>query len=65
MGVSEALIPEIVMGAVSEGKIVGYQGSGVGLPVYELDINSQPQRIAVTVGDNGFVVVESPRGSVK
>ena len=65
MGVSEAQIPGVVMKAVSEGKLVGYQGSGVGRPIYELTINGQPQRIAVTVGDNGFVVGANPRGSVK
>ena len=65
MGVSEAQIPGVMMRAVSEGKLVGYQGSGVGRPVYELDINGQTQRVAVTVGDNGFVVGANPRGSVK
>lgn len=65
MGVSEAQIPEIVMRAVSEGKLVGYQGSGAGRPIYELSINGQTQRIAVTVGDNGFVVGANPRGSIK
>jgi filamentous hemagglutinin len=65
MGVSEAQIPGVVMKAVSEGKLVGYQGSGAGRPIYELTINGQPQRIAVTVGDNGFVVGANPRGSVK
>ncbi len=65
MGVSEAQIPGVVMKAVSEGKLVGYQGSGTGRPIYELTINGQPQRIAVTVGDNGFVVGANPRGSVK
>jgi filamentous hemagglutinin len=62
MGVSEAQIPGVVMKAVSEGKLVGYQGSGVGRPIYELTINGQQQRIAVTVGDNGFVVGANPRG---
>ncbi|MCO8314386.1 DUF637 domain-containing protein, partial [Pseudomonas mandelii] len=65
MGVSEAQIPGVVMKAVSEGKLVGYQGSGGGRPIYELTINGQQQRIAVTVGDNGFVVGANPRGSVK
>ncbi|MDU9026277.1 DUF637 domain-containing protein [Pseudomonas corrugata] len=65
MGVSEAQIPSVVMRAVSEGKLIGYQGSGGGRPVYELDINGKPQRIAVTVGSNGFVVGANPRGSVK
>ncbi|WP_197709713.1 hypothetical protein [Pseudomonas syringae] len=65
MGVSEAQIPGVVMRAVSEGKLVGYQGSGVGRPIYEFNINGQTQRIAVTVSDNGFVVGANPRGSVK
>jgi filamentous hemagglutinin len=39
MGVSEAQIPVVVMRAVSEGKLVDYQGSGVGRPIYELNIN--------------------------
>ncbi|WP_367372617.1 DUF637 domain-containing protein [Pseudomonas lini] len=65
MGVSEAQIPGVVMKAVSEGKLIGYQGSGAGRPIYELTINGQQQRIAVTVGDNGFVVGANPRGSVK
>lgn len=65
MGVSEAEIPDVVMKAVSEGKLVGYQGSGAGRPIYELTINGQPQRIAVTVGGNGFIVGANPRGSVK
>lgn len=45
MGVSEAQIPGVVMRAVSEGKLVGYQGSGVGRPIYELNINGRTQRI--------------------
>lgn len=65
MGLSEAQIPGVVMKAVSEGKLVGYQGSGSGRPIYELNINGQPQRIAVTVSDNGFVVGANPRGRVK
>ncbi|SDS85464.1 filamentous hemagglutinin [Pseudomonas trivialis] len=65
MGVSEAQVPGVVMKAVSEGKLVGYQGAEVGRPIYELTINGQPQRIAVTIGDNGFVVGANPRGSLK
>jgi len=34
MGVSEAQIPRVVMRAVSEEELVGYQGSGVGCPIY-------------------------------
>ena len=65
MGGAEAQIPGVVMRAVSEGKLVGYQGNGAGRPIYELNIDGQTQRIAVTVSDNGFVVGANPRGSVK
>jgi len=65
MGVSEAQIPSVVMRAVTEGKIVGYQGSGTGRPIYELTINGQTQRIAITTGNNGFIVGANPRGTGK
>lgn len=62
-GISEAEIPSVVMKAVSQGKIVGYQGSGTGRPIYEITVNGQPQYIAVTVGNNGYIVGANPRGS--
>ncbi|WP_208647233.1 hypothetical protein [Paraburkholderia terrae] len=65
IGVSKDQIPSVVMQAVTEGKIVGYQGSGTGRPVYQTTINGQSQRIAVTVGSNGFIVGANPAGSVK
>lgn len=65
MGLSEAYIPGVAMKAASQGRLVGCQGSGSGRPIYELNINGQPQRIAVAVGDNGFVVGANPRGSIK
>lgn len=64
MGVSEAQFG-VVMRAVSEGKLIGYQGAGAGRPIYELKINGQMQRVAVIVSDNSFVVGANPRGSVK
>ena len=65
MGVSEAQIPSVVMRAVTEGKIVGYQGGGTGRPIYELNINGQPRRIAITTSSNGFIVGANPRGAGK
>jgi filamentous hemagglutinin len=53
------------MNLVTEGNIVGYQGSGTGRPIYQTTINGQPQRIAVTVASNGFIVGANPAGSVK
>lgn len=65
IGVSHADILSVVMQAVSLGKIVGYQGTGTGRPIFEVVIDGQPQRIAVTVSNNGFVVGASPAGSVQ
>jgi uncharacterized Zn-binding protein involved in type VI secretion len=64
MGVSEAKIPNVVMKAVTEGKISGYQGAGTGRPIYEVNVNGQTQRIAVTVGGNGYIVGANPKGAV-
>lgn len=52
-------ISDAVMAAVTRGKQVGMQGTR---PIYEVEINGQIQRIAVTVGDNGFIVGANPAG---
>ncbi|MFJ4291920.1 DUF637 domain-containing protein [Cupriavidus sp. NPDC089707] len=65
IGVAEAEIPSVIMKAVQEGNIVGYQGAGTGRPIYETIVNGQPQRIAVTVGSNGYIVGANPAGRVK
>ncbi|WP_405083425.1 hypothetical protein [Pantoea ananatis] len=65
IGVSEARIPDVVMKAVTDGKIVGYQGSGVGRPIYETIIDGKKYNIAITVGNNGYIVGANLRGSVK
>lgn len=52
-------ISAAVMDALSKGDIVGYQGKGVGRPIYQLESG---QRIAITVGSNGFVVGANPAG---
>ncbi|MBN3751326.1 filamentous hemagglutinin N-terminal domain-containing protein [Paraburkholderia sp. Tr-20389] len=65
MGVAPAQIPDVLMQTVTRGTIVGYQGAGTGRPIYEVTINGQQQRIAVTVGSNGYIVGANPRGSAK
>ncbi|WP_323170573.1 hemagglutinin repeat-containing protein [Pantoea agglomerans] len=65
IGVSEARIPEVLMKAVTDGKIVGYQGSGTGRPIYEAMINGKKYNVAITVGNNGYIVGANLRGSVK
>jgi hypothetical protein len=65
IGVPEAKIPEVVIQAATQGKLVGYQGSGTGRPIYEITINGRTQRIAVTTGNNGFIVGANPAGGMK
>lgn len=65
IGISEDQIPAVITHAVSEGRIVGFQGVGSGRPIYEILINGQPQRIAVTTGGNGFIVGANPAGVSK
>lgn len=55
-GVSEAQIPDLLMKAVKDGNIVGYQGAGTGRPIYQVDFNGKALKIAITVGDNGYIV---------
>jgi hypothetical protein len=56
-GIAEAQIPEAVMAAVTRGKQVGMQGTR---PIFEVEFGGKTQRIAVTVGDNGFIVGANP-----
>ena len=65
IGVSEAQISNVVMRAVTQRRVVGYQGTGTGRPIYEISINGQPRRIAVTVGSNGYIVGANPAGRSK
>ncbi|WP_166654442.1 hypothetical protein [Rahnella sp. BIGb0236] len=53
------------MKAVTDGKIVVYQGTGTGRPIYETVINGKRYNIAVTVGNNGYIVGANLRGAVK
>ena len=59
-GVAAADVPDLVIKAVTEGKIVGYQGQGMGRPIYEVVFNGAKQLVAVTVGSNGYIVGANP-----
>ncbi|MBS3025792.1 MAG: hypothetical protein HCA25_01505 [Dolichospermum sp. DET50] len=60
-GISENQIPDAVMAAVTSGTLLGYQGT-TELPreIYEVNFNGKKQYIAVTVGDNGYIVGANP-----
>lgn len=59
LGIAEDRVADAVILAVLEGKTVGYQTAN--RPVYRLTFNSQICYIAVTVGNNGYIVCANPR----
>jgi hypothetical protein len=59
-GIRQEDIPDAIMKAVSEGKVVGMEGSLRPRPVFEFQFDGKLRRIAVTIGDNGYVVGANP-----
>ena len=60
IGVQVGDIPNVLMDAIKKGKIVGYQGKGKGRPIYETEIKGKKRGIAITIGNNGFIVGANP-----
>jgi hypothetical protein len=65
IGVSADQIPNVIMEALTKGVIVGYQGTGKGRPVYQIEIDGRKQNIAITVGNNGYIFGANPAGRVQ
>lgn len=61
-GIAESEIPDLVKTALTEGKIVGSQGTRF---IYETTFKGVKQRVAINVGDNGYVVGANPRSVPK
>ncbi len=59
-GIDESNIADFVFEAATNGKIIGYQGKGKGRPIFELVYNGETKRVAITIGDNGFIVGANP-----
>ena len=62
IGVPQDKVGQFVFDAATTGKIVGYQGKGTGRPIYEFLFEGRPYKVAVTVGNNGFIVGANPVG---
>ncbi len=60
-GISREEIPQYVMQAIKNGSIVGYQGCGTGRPIFEFTYEGSTHRIAITIGDNGYIVGANPK----
>jgi hypothetical protein len=59
-GISVSQLPAYLVQAVTKGQIVGYQGADNGRPIYQFVWNGAVQKVAVTVGSNGFIVGANP-----
>ncbi len=57
-GFEKGDIGDAIFEATVKGKKIGVQGEG--RDVYEIIYKGQPKRIAVTIGDNGFIVGANP-----
>ncbi len=55
-------IPQYIMEAVKNGRIIGSQKgrNGEGRPVYEFTYKEQKHYLAITIGDNGYIVGANP-----
>ncbi|MBD2692838.1 hypothetical protein [Anabaena catenula] len=63
-GIETDQIADAIITAVTEGKIVGYQGRKKTRPIYEVNFNGKTLYISVTVSDNGYIVGANPKTSL-
>lgn len=55
-GIAEGDIPTFLQEALTNGTKVGYQGKGLGRPIYEVLWQGKMIKVAVTIGSNGYIV---------
>lgn len=60
-GISATEIPDLIIVALTHGTIVAYQSGN--RPIYEVEFNGIIQAIAITVGENGYIVCANPRST--
>lgn len=63
VGIKQEELPEFIMTALSEGKVIGTQGST--REVYEVVYKGKTQRVAIEVGSNGYIVGANPNPNFK
>ncbi|MGB3754943.1 MAG: hypothetical protein WBA07_01030 [Rivularia sp. (in: cyanobacteria)] len=63
LGIAVEEIPDVIITAVTQGKILGYQGRKKTRVIYEVSFNERIYYIAVTVSKNGYIVGANPRTS--
>ena len=57
-GISIEKIPDFIMHAIANGKVVGTQRTRT---IYEVMYEGRLQRVAISIGDNGFIVGANPK----
>jgi hypothetical protein len=62
-GIEPDQIPDAIIAAVTQGKMIDYQGRKKTRVIYEVTFNGKTQFISVTVSDNGYIVGANPRSS--
>jgi hypothetical protein len=62
-GIQQNQIPDAIIAALTEGKMIRYQGRKKTRMIYEVNFNSKTHYISVTVSDNGYIVGANPRTS--
>ena len=55
-GISESDLPSFLQEAVTNGTKIGYQGKGLGRPIYEVLWQGKMVKVAITIGSNGYIV---------
>ena len=57
-GISNTEIPDIIIKAVSQGKMIGIQGKS--RRIYQIEFNQIIQYISVEISNNGYIVSANP-----
>ena len=57
-GISSDKIPDFIMHAIQNGKIVGTQRTS---PIYEVVYEGKLQRVGISISENGFIVGANPK----
>lgn len=67
IGINADEIVDVVMGTITTGNIVSFQGRDTvnPRPVYQFIYKAEIKYIAVTIGNNGYIVGANPRTKLK
>ena len=61
-GIASSDLPNFVLIAATQGRVVGYQGRGTGRAIYEIIYQGKKFKVAISIGPNGYIVGANPCG---